>query len=288
MWGDRTDRLLLAGLLAASLVLFFRYWDYGINDDEGYLLGGVTRILDGQVPYRDFHHTYGPGRFYLVAFLFRLFGENLLVVRALWVALRVLIVGLAFVAGRRFLSRPAAVAAALFFLAAPGPWHKSFFPLFLLANFLFLARLGRGTGRDAAAAGFVAGGTFLFRQDLGIFACLVYALLLLLRRWSDESPRRGAAFFLFALAAVLPFLLYFAFEGALGDAARKVLFAGAGDNRTNALPFPPILLAPSGGGVGLAFAALRALYYLPVPLFVVAGAWGGRGSFAGGRGGGRS
>ena len=107
----------------------------GINDDEGYMLGGVTRILDGQVPYRDFHHTYAPGRFYLVAALFRLFGEDLLVVRALWVVLRVAVVLLAWAAARRLLPRPEAAAVALMLIVAPGPWHKSFFHLFLIIIF---------------------------------------------------------------------------------------------------------------------------------------------------------
>lgn len=271
---DRRDLVVVLVLALASLSFFLTYWDYGLNDDEGYLLGGVTRILDGQVPYRDFHHTYGPGRFYLVAFLFRLFGEDLLVLRALWLVMRTGVVVLAYLAGRRLLSRPGAVAAALFFVAAPGPWHKSFFHLFLLANFLALSGLrGRGV-RGSAAAGFLAGVTFLFRQDLGIFAGLSYGVLLLLGRWTGETGKRAAFFAGFALLAVLPAALYFAAEGALGAAAAKVLLAGARDNRTNALPFPPLLHPLSGGGTGAAFFGLRLLYYMPPPLYLFAGAAG--------------
>ncbi len=107
---DRRDLLVACVLALVSLLVFLTYWDYGINDDEGYLLGGVTRILRGEVLYRDFHHTYAPGGFYLVALLFRVFGEDLLVLRALWVVLRVLIIALAYLAGRRILPRPAAAA----------------------------------------------------------------------------------------------------------------------------------------------------------------------------------
>ena len=276
-------RLLPFVLALLSLAVFLSYWDYGINDDEGYLLGGVTRILDGQVPYRDYHHTYGPGRFYLVAFLFRLFGENLLVVRGLWVALKVATVLLAWFTGRRFLSTGGAAAAALLFIVIPGPWHKSFFHFFLLANLLALGGLserGRGT---VAAAGFLAGLTFLFRQDLGIFVVAVYGLLFLLGRWTGETPRRAGAYFLFALFPIVPFLIYFAWEGALGAAAEKVLLAGMRDNRTNALPFPPLFQPVSGGASGLAFLLLRLLYYLPVPLCVVAGIVGAGRVFRGNR-----
>ncbi|MFH1679311.1 MAG: hypothetical protein ABIH26_01560 [Candidatus Eisenbacteria bacterium] len=278
---DRRDLLIALSLALFSLVLFLTYWDLGINDDEGYLLGGATRILRGETPYGDFHHTYAPGRFYLVAWLFRLFGEDLLVLRGLWVALRVAIVGLAYLAGRRVLSRPGAVAASLFFVAAPGPWHKSFFHLFLTANLVALMGLPRRGARGAAAAGLLAGVTFLFRQDLGAFVFLVYGLLLLLGRRSGETPRRGAAFFLGAAAAVLPCVLYFALEGALPAAALKVLLAGMRDNRTNALPFPPLFHPVSRGASGLAFLLIRLLYYLPAPLALLAGAWGARGVLLG-------
>ncbi|MFH1277404.1 MAG: glycosyltransferase family 39 protein [Candidatus Eisenbacteria bacterium] len=271
---DRRDLVVVLVLALGSLAVFLTYWDYGLNDDEGYLLGGVTRILDGQVPYRDFHHTYGPARFYLVAFLFRLFGEDLLVLRGLWLVMRVVVVVLAYLSGRRFLSRPGAVAAALFFMAAPGPWHKSFFHLFLLANLFVLGGL-RGKGaRGVATAGFLAGVTFLFRQDLGIFVGVSYGALLVLGRWTGESPKRAALFSLSALLAVLPVVIYFTAEGALGAAASKVLLAGATDNRANALPFPPLFHPVSGGPAGAAFLGLRLLYYVPLPLYVVAGVAG--------------
>src|SRR5215469_3955467 len=50
-----------------------------IEPDEGIVLQGATRILDGQVPYRDFFSFYTPGSFYLVAALFRVFGNSFVV-----------------------------------------------------------------------------------------------------------------------------------------------------------------------------------------------------------------
>ncbi len=193
----RRDGLILGSLALLSLVIFSLYWNHGLNDDEGYLLGGVTRILDGQVPYRDFHHTYAPGRFYLIAGLFRLFGENLLVVRLLWVVMRIGVVLLGYGAARTILSRPSSIALALILLVAPGPWHKSFFHLFLLANMLALARLrpGREDKYALMTAGMVAGVTMLFRQDLGLFALASYGMIAVLCRWTGESWRRASVFF---------------------------------------------------------------------------------------------
>lgn len=200
MWDNgtvRRDGLILLLLALAAGAVFLTYWDVGLNDDEGYLLGGVTRILDGQVPYRDFHHTYAPGRFYLIAALFRLAGEDLLVVRALWMVMRIAIVLLAWFAVRPFLSRPAAIALAVMMIVIPGPWHKSFFHFFLFANLLTLGRLSRpgSTLKHVAAAGLTAGVTILFRQDLGVAALCAYGSLLLFGRWTGETVRRGAVFF---------------------------------------------------------------------------------------------
>jgi hypothetical protein len=43
----------------------------------GYNLYGAERVLDGEIPYRDFHTLYPPVTVYLNAALFRLFGVSL-------------------------------------------------------------------------------------------------------------------------------------------------------------------------------------------------------------------
>ena len=47
--------------------------------DEGIILAGADRILQGHIPYRDYWSMYAPGQFYTLAFLFRLFGSSVLV-----------------------------------------------------------------------------------------------------------------------------------------------------------------------------------------------------------------
>src|SRR5208282_2762099 len=51
--------------------------------DEGLILVGSTRVLSGDVPYRDFYANYGPAQFYALATLFKFFGPSVLVER-LW------------------------------------------------------------------------------------------------------------------------------------------------------------------------------------------------------------
>jgi hypothetical protein len=68
--------------------------------DEGHLVYFASRVAAGALLYRDVHHMYGPGTFFLNGALFRLFGPNLLVVRlALVVVKATLAVAVARVAG---------------------------------------------------------------------------------------------------------------------------------------------------------------------------------------------
>src|SRR5229473_3879527 len=76
---DRVTPLLVFLLSLGYLCAFVRY--SSLEPDEGILLQGGQRILDGQIPYRDFFSFYTPGSFYLVAALFRVFGDSFVVAR---------------------------------------------------------------------------------------------------------------------------------------------------------------------------------------------------------------
>jgi hypothetical protein len=49
--------------------------------DESLILVGSTRVLSGDIPYRDFYANYGPAQFYVLAALFKVFGPSVLVER---------------------------------------------------------------------------------------------------------------------------------------------------------------------------------------------------------------
>jgi len=64
-----------------SLAYYLSFYNYGLNlSDEGYLVYGAERLMSGQIPGADFH-AYMPGRYLVLAFLFDLFGENIIVER---------------------------------------------------------------------------------------------------------------------------------------------------------------------------------------------------------------
>src|SRR5689334_6046278 len=69
--------------------------------DEGVVLVAAQRILDGDIPYRDFWHMYAPGQAYTVAALFKLFSTALWVERLWDVLARVIITMMAWVWARK-------------------------------------------------------------------------------------------------------------------------------------------------------------------------------------------
>ncbi len=73
-----------------------------VDLDEGILLQGAQRILDGQVLYRDFFSFFTPGSYYLLALIFRVFGDSYLVAHT-WIA----VIGAAFSPITYLLSRRA-------------------------------------------------------------------------------------------------------------------------------------------------------------------------------------
>src|SRR5579864_5930347 len=68
------------GLLMAALAVEAGMLRVGIDDlDEGYFIQQATRVVHGQVPFRDFATLYSPGLVYLHAAVFGVFGGPSLV-----------------------------------------------------------------------------------------------------------------------------------------------------------------------------------------------------------------
>jgi hypothetical protein len=84
------------------IVLAFFYYSFFVNKglvffDEGYYLHASERILNGQIPYKDFFLQYGPTYFYLLAILFKVFGPLVIVGRFLNLLICLLIPTVMFV-----------------------------------------------------------------------------------------------------------------------------------------------------------------------------------------------
>lgn len=138
--------------------------------DVGELLFFVDAIRQGLTPGTDYAvNAYGPGRYVLLAGLFEVFGPSWRTVDLLFLAVRLLLSGLLWELGRRWLSSTAALLPVACVLLGPGPLHKGFYLLGTVALALALVRyLDSPSGRRAAALGVTLAGVAVFRLDLGI------------------------------------------------------------------------------------------------------------------------
>jgi len=210
---------LALAFLVGSMGLAFTwfYFDHGLDPfDHGLFATAAWQAGSGGVYGTDFLAPYGPGRYYLIALLFELFGASLKTQAYLWLALRAAVPVLVFLAARRFLSRVPAVLPALVVIMAPGALHKGLFQAVAVSNVLvYLVYRKRRTGTMCFIAGIVMGVGTLFRVDAGVFGCVSFlALIGLELLWDCPRPpfktvlRRCSAFVGGAAVPTLPVLIY--------------------------------------------------------------------------------
>ncbi len=207
--------------------------------DEGFIATGAMLILHGKLPYRDFLSFYGPAQYYVVAFLFAIFGQDLLVLRLAHVAwLGALAVAVGAVCRRiaaktdglpippRYLPAigiAASMAIALYAMPTPAYPAVPATVLLLLASLsLFEDGSSERLRSWLIASGWV-GVAGLFRWDFGIYGLAALLLALLLALWSRQASLR--AYLRHGLMAVGPATLillagYVPFLGIASDPRR--------------------------------------------------------------------
>ena len=86
MRGRRLEWICTGLLVALASWYWLLYFNRSTNLlDEGSTAAQAMRIVNGELIYRDFFTVVTPGSYYTVAWLFRLFGESLMLLR--WAAL---------------------------------------------------------------------------------------------------------------------------------------------------------------------------------------------------------
>ena len=153
--------------------------------DEGFMLQAALRLLDGQVPYRDFYLNYGPGQPLGLAGLDGIFGSSLLTWRIVRVLLDATVSVLAYGVARRSCSVPlsllafAGTAAAMAYPPLP---HPNPAVLALGLGAILVAR------RSPVAAGAMGGAAVFFFVPSGLAA----AAGAVLASTEAERPWRAA------------------------------------------------------------------------------------------------
>lgn len=211
-----------------SLVYYFVYRFHFINMvDEGLLVNGAMRLLDGQQPVTEFW-AYPPGRYAALAGAFKLLGIHLTSERYLLITLLVGRNVLIYLVARHLLPFSAAIMIALTIVLVPGLWHKVFYSLPLFAHLLaLLCYIDKPTVRRAVYCGIVSGITLYFRQDVAVYSLIAagfaFVSVQLIGHGRGHTPEHPAGFrrglmvsmghlfitMLAAFIATVPLILYY-------------------------------------------------------------------------------
>ena len=203
----------------AYLCVFLRY--SSLEPDEGIVLQGAQRILNGQIPYRDFFSFYTPGSFYLVAAALKLFGDSFLVARlSLAIAGAGCSVLTYLLATRVCSSGYALLAAALTTCSAVAyrflvlhNWYSTL--LAGLGLYCAIRLLESRLPVWAFATGSFCSLTTMFEQSKGAGLCFGLVLsFVALRVVGQKSSLQKTDLKLFASGLLWPLLLVFAYFGA--------------------------------------------------------------------------
>lgn len=212
----------------------------GSGFDEGFTLAYPARVLEGDVPHRDFSSFYGPGNPWLIAGAFALGGRSQDTERIVGILYRLLLVLAAAGLARVVAGGGAALAAGGLVIAAIVPLGVAAYAATgaLATALAALAALAAGRIRPSGrawlvAAGVLAGLALLLRPDFFV-ALVVPAALLVAGR---GGRRRVAAFAAGLAPALLALLVHAAIVGPdrLSRIASDMRASGAGRKR----PFDP-------------------------------------------------
>lgn len=271
----------LAGaLIAATAIIQFFWMDTTVgNYDEGLVLFGADRVLRGDIPYRDFWTLYGPGSFYVLAGLFRVFGEQVLVERGFDIVSKTTIIVLSFLIVRSFGNRATAFVAAalnlglLLYLRSYGaPLFPSVAAALAMITLLHHAWI-RAAPPSAFWAGVAAGTTTLFRHDLGAYAFLAALFFFYQQRRRfdnvarpDAMKRLTMSFVIGLTVSIVPIFLWLAWTVPSADLYRDLIripiFVYP---HVRELPFPSLIEAFATASRAHAVSPLGDLVvYLPI------------------------
>jgi hypothetical protein len=245
-------------LAAGAYALLFNRANV-LSHSIGYNLYASERVLEGDVPYRDFHTLYPPAIFYLNAVLFKWLGVSLYTALLGVLAFKILTVAIIYLSGRQIMPKVWSIFSALgslLWLRPNGPFKSvpmHYGALFLAAAlFLLLKHENRKKLRFIFFAGASLGLVALFKHNIGAYALLGSLAFLaaedgtLNYRLSGnlQNYRRAFVLSIGCATTVLPVLAYMQVRGALVPMIKTLLF-GPGEFLLNrlAIPLSPVVPA---------------------------------------------
>ncbi len=260
-------------ICSAYQLLFYKY---GLNLwDEGDLAYGALRVLDGQIPLIDFGFDgYPPGRYFLSALFFKLFGINLWSIRLLFVLLTSLAVILFYLAAKNLMDKNFALIATLLFLSAPSMYYNRLFPICTIINIYFISRyINSNRKLDLAISIFMILSTLLIKLEIGLISFIVLFFIFLIPIFFTQKKISIDYKSLNFRNKALVFITTCFFAGILIAAIKMDLLEKWSKfifqmNSAWGNPFPSFFPAPGKGFLSFNELFEVSLFYLPIAVYI--------------------
>jgi hypothetical protein len=192
-------RVALYVFLPFSFFYLFLFINQGINVyDEGLVVYGALRVMQGDVPYKDFWAIYAPGQFYVLAGVFKLFGVSLMVERVWSTFVRLALLVCTYLIARKIVTQKFSLVSCFLLMIWLGSFQFYGSPIIpsllfaLLGGFCCLNFLQKQRRVWLFMAGIMTGITALFRHDIGFYT-LFSVILIIFSFIFFISSSRGAS-----------------------------------------------------------------------------------------------
>ena len=243
--------------VAAGLICYALFFNRGLGLSViGYNIAPAERVLQGEVPYRDFLFNYTPGILWVNALLMKAFGATLMTTRVGLFAFKLATLIALYYVGRRLTNGWVALVPVALTLAWPG--HQQLFnvypdqylALFALSGLFCMLNYDK-TNRSGwlLICGLLVGATFLFKHNVGILLVASGCVAIVAREWMivHRASRvlKSVSVFLAGFAAVAVTLVgYLVYNRAFGAMVSHFLHHAAeySETRSVGLPSPGSLL----------------------------------------------
>jgi hypothetical protein len=241
---------------ASFLILFIGMSRLSNVYDEGLALTGAMRVAAGQIPHRDFYANYGPAQFYVLAGLFKIFGESLVVERLFDLFIKAALVTWVYALTSSYCRRTVAVCTSLvtvlWLFGLPNLSGTANVPASLLnlisSTLILPVFLSRVSPRRMFTAGALVGAATLFRYDTGLALVGIHACVVIIAIYCKSTSSRlqamASALWPYLLGAalmiVLPALYYLSVAPFHDFAFDMIIYPSRYYHGGRNLPFPTI------------------------------------------------
>jgi hypothetical protein len=225
---DNTSRVLPWFLIGAFVFLYFHLFaalsvPIWLSGDQTVYVVNATRMLHGEVIYRDFFHFLFPGTELVYLAFFKIFGVREWIPNVLLIVVGLALTYLVFAISKTVLSRWTAFLPALLFLTMPyrnmlNATHHWFGAAAVMGALALV--MEKRTPARIAGAGALCGVATCFTTTQGVVAILGFGAFLLYEAWQQGQidAVRGSTTILFAsfLSSVAAINVYFIIKAAPG------------------------------------------------------------------------